>query len=314
MNQTTPEPILLDCLHNIAKQIFYTSCADDLHAVIVLRGSVLMRRWFGQRARPAADIDLECFYDSNPQEQWTDIGPERTFQTLVDYGKTMCRYAIRDVRGPVEYSPVVCPEDGTDLWVYGTPGVRYYTGWRWVSERTEGILQIDIAEPGSYALSDIGQSPLLFDSPFVTPTTDCEQLGWDSSLKETFSLQGYTQEMLLAAKLSWLVRGFTFCDTGQISHWSGEPKDLFDVHLLLTAGKLNKTRFLRCMNVVCLDDNLDWNKLRLFAQIAQKHPNDTAPNLFTHWSKFSKQHQTRLEDGPWTLTRRSAKLLKPLLT
>ena len=57
MSRLTPQEIVLvEFLRYLSQTVH-----DEEPVVLILRGSLLMRHWFGERARPAADIDLECF-------------------------------------------------------------------------------------------------------------------------------------------------------------------------------------------------------------------------------------------------------------
>ncbi len=124
--------------------------------VPVLRGSTLMRRWFGEAARPAADIDLEWFQ----QPGWGG-----RFASPVEHARGLCMFAVGDHRGsPIHFDPdVPTPSDGVSLWDYDTPGVRCYTGWTWAERNLRGVLQVDIAQAGSYDLA--GVAPETIDLP-----------------------------------------------------------------------------------------------------------------------------------------------------
>jgi hypothetical protein len=159
---------------------------------LVLRGSFLLRYWFGSEARPAADIDLECF------DRLVDPGYQR-FGSPVAHARALCLYATQGWHAPgrnassppgIEFQPID-PEDGTDLWDYGTPGERCYT--LWVAHNlndARGRLQIDLAQAGSYDLGDIPVEEMVLSPPETPP----------------FCFRAYTPEILLAAKLSWLIR------------------------------------------------------------------------------------------------------------
>src|SRR5262249_36919926 len=131
-----------------------------------------------------ADIDLECFVrpGTSPlteQEQWygrTLYGRGGEYESLVDFGKAMWRDAADSTlthpwqptraRPEIQFHETQVPEDGSSLWAYGTPGERYYVGWVW--HRRGGItgrLQIDIAEAGSYELTDISVANVQFVAP-----------------------------------------------------------------------------------------------------------------------------------------------------
>jgi uncharacterized protein (TIGR02996 family) len=306
-----PVEVLLEFLRLLRETV------SGSRLVPVLRGSLLLRHCFGDEARPAADIDLECFERPRLQpltaEEMRYIGPGRgdygEFESLVDYGKAICRYAAESTqyyrwdrsasRPAVEFQETEVPEDGSSLWTYGTPGQRYYVGW--ARGRQSGRLHIDIAEAGSYDLADIG-------------VADVElTVHWQGSLPgQPFHFPAYTAEMLLAAKLSWLLRSFKWqqCpgDTGP-PEWSGEPKDLFDAHLLLTKGKLRANLFEKSLMAVGAEDKLDWNNLTaLFKWVPALRDAD-----FPNWDGFCQQHQSILNRGPAEMMLTVMECLKPLL-
>src|SRR5262249_41888704 len=116
---------------------------------LVLRGSYLLRHWFDALARPAADLDFECF-------ERTRSAKYDRFGSATNYALTLCMYAAstwQHTSPSIEFFESEVPNDGTSLWAYGTPGERYYTGWRWHDRGgMTGNLQIDIAQAGSYDL------------------------------------------------------------------------------------------------------------------------------------------------------------------
>ncbi|MEL6179179.1 MAG: nucleotidyl transferase AbiEii/AbiGii toxin family protein [Myxococcota bacterium] len=284
----------------------------------VLRGSILMRHWFGEQARQAHDIDLECFPApwGSPEDGYRAYNG--VYASLVDMGKAMCRYTAYDNSSTVTYWGYddEGPIDGrVSLWTYGTPGERYYTAWNWNAEQLQGVLQLDLAEPGSYALDDIETCMITFPSPLAAyRVQDAELNGRPSGLRipataPSFTMRCYRQEMMLAAKLSWLLRGLV-CRPGHTPQWSGEPKDLFDVHLLLTCGDLHPETFQKCMNAVCVDDTIHWSSLDGLLDVAQT---PMPLDAFPRWGAFELGHAGRIEHGPWTLLCRIADRLAPLL-
>src|SRR5262249_37656716 len=147
-----------------------------------------MHHWFGELARTPADVDLECFERpfvpeegvEEDEEEWRGDGHGRRgeYESLVDLGKAMCRYAAissrrhrwRDDADPplVELEPTEAPADGANLWTYGTPGERYYAGWTWhegPKQRRTGRLQIDVAQAGSYTLDEIAVADVRLEAP-----------------------------------------------------------------------------------------------------------------------------------------------------
>ena len=285
----------------------------------VLRGSLLLQHWFGRAARPAADIDFECF--ALPREALDDIkmtNPEYykqhkegygyygEFESVVDLGKAMCRYAADSTRhyqwrlppGPrpdVEFEESDVPEDGESLWGYGTPGERYYTGWIWHErDGVRGRLQIDLAHPAVYDVADIAVADIrLTDSKGVA-----------------FCFPAYTQEMLLAAKLSWLLRGLKLQDERSALEWNGELKDLFDAHLLVTRGKLRADRFEKSMLAVTAEDKLDWKMLDALSDLRQPAMKDTD---FPGWPGFQQAFPEAITHAPAEMLRVVAERVDPLL-
>jgi uncharacterized protein (TIGR02996 family) len=207
----------------------------------VLRGSTLMKRWFGEAARPAADIDLEWF----PQPDW-----EGRFTSPIEHARVLCMLAVYQHRGSrIGFDQdIPVPSDGASLWDYATPGVRCYTGWTWTDRNLRGVLQVDIAQAGSYDLAR------------VAPETIELPRAWG----EPARLLAYTPEMLLAAKLSWIVRHVqrnTTAEGSPFLAFLGEPKDLFDAHLLLTEGCLRPEEFQNAFLAVAMEDKLDWQQV-----------------------------------------------------
>jgi len=286
-NPLPPQPVLLEFL-----RIMAPATEDEWETLIpVVRGSVLMQRWYGDLARPAADIDLECFdrgrtgeaaseFEEMLADQEEEERAELTerygswgeYESLVDYGKAMGRYSAQSTgpgwrdRGPspVEFTRTEdndVPEGTASLWTYGTPGARYFTNYIWHQNGgATGQIQIDFAESGHYKLDDIDTANVTFQAP-----------------GGSFEMLSYTPEMLLAAKLSWVLRSLKV--DGDSVTWSGEPKDIFDAHLLLThpvgedqkikqdmfegvnSGGLNAARFQKSLVAVGQEHGLDWAQL-----------------------------------------------------
>jgi hypothetical protein len=282
-----PEAVCIEFLRNLSEFLL----ADE-PVVLILRGSLLLRHWFGENAREAADVDLECF------ERRRGARGER-FPSLVDHGRGLCCYATQEGRSrPIGFVETDAPEDGQSLWTYGSPGERFYVGWVWPQrEGQSGRLQIDIAEAGSYDLNEIS-------------VADVSLTSIDG---QVFHFPSYTPEMMLAAKLSWLVRSFTrrIDDDGRVtSTWSGEPKDLFDVHLLLTKASLRAEVFQKSLLTVGADDELDWNNLEALFDVQQEKMTDSD---FANWEEFHQRHRALVSPGPVELLQTIADRLEPLL-
>ena len=113
-----PLEVLVEFLRRLSETVSHSD------PVLVLRGSVLLRCWFGPRARPAGDIDLECF------ERPADRVDSRFARSPVAHARALCVYATEQRSGCVQDRgssagvefEAIDPKDGTDLWNYGTPG------------------------------------------------------------------------------------------------------------------------------------------------------------------------------------------------
>ncbi|MCA9084957.1 MAG: nucleotidyl transferase AbiEii/AbiGii toxin family protein [Planctomycetaceae bacterium] len=274
--------------------------------LIVLRGSLLLKHWFGDRARVAGDIDLHCFRSSRPVV--ISDGDDSTFygdsyESLVDYGKAMCRYSAQSADADYSrwnrdttFPHLDTVDEATDLWAYGTPGQRYFTQWR-RSNGENGRLQIDIAEEG-YCTFDrldisvtefvVGNEPL----PFLT----------------------YSPETMLAAKLSWLLRGISVIpnetDDRLWMEWTGEAKDLFDTWLLLTEGHLNAESFQKSLLGFTLDDDIPWISLSALMTCHYEYHDSME---FPGWNAFTEAHPDLVDSPPIEMLRAIAERLRPLL-
>lgn len=310
MSTTPPPPVevLVEFLRDVVG-----SGADDYHGFVpVLRGSLLMHRWFGGRARPPADIDLECFDrpvtldpGDDPEEFERPAGTygrHGEFGSRVDLGKAMCRIAVnhgyygreRAASGIAFDHVGEPPADGASLWVYGTPGTRYYAGWSWAAHPDlSGRLQIDLAEPGPYALEDLG----IADEAFAAPGG------------VEFRIPAYSREAMLAAKVSWLVRGARRDEAGVT--WAGEPKDLFDAHLILTAGDdLRPDVFRRAMLAVGGADGLAWPAVGDLFAVAR---GPVGAGASPAWTAFAARHPGLAPADPAGVWAELAARLGPLL-
>jgi uncharacterized protein (TIGR02996 family) len=299
MAETTPAPappveVLLEFLRRLSETV------TEYDAALVLRGSLLLKCWFGPEARPAGDIDLECF------ETPVSRGDSRFSRNPVVHGRALCLYATEEWRPPeqdrggppdIEFEPID-PEDGTDLWDYGTPGERCYTLWVAHSlDDARGSLQIDLAQAGSYELSDIGVEAMELGAAGTTP----------------FRFRCYTPEMLLAAKLSWLMRGLkrpVGPDSAVPPQWTGQPKDLFDAHLLLTKTNLRTNEIENGLYAVGVEDKLDWLDLDYFLDAGTRMSDDD----FGNWEGFRRQNEALIDSGPAEMMRTVANRLRTLLS
>ena len=311
-----PTDVLVEFLYALTR----LNAEWDEGLVPVLRGSLLLHRWFGARARPPADIDLECFVrpdaprefdpdEPSYHEEGGPYGPPEgrfgrygEYVSRVDLGKAMCRYAagMGDYQRPgwsiglTFQGDENAPADGSDLWVYGTPGRRYYAAWQWPGHRpNSGRIQVDLSSPGPYTPDDLG----VVNEEFVAPGG------------ATFQAPAYSREAMLAAKVSWLVRGLARRRGGRVT-WAGEPKDLFDAHLLATADGLRPEVFRRALLAVGAADELNWNALDVLFDVRRIEVTDA---VFGNWAGFAHQHPELASTGPAALWAELADRLSPLL-
>lgn len=231
-----PFEVLVEFLHALQQLV------NDYDGIVpVLRGSTLLKHWFGDEARPAGDIDLEWF----PQP-----GNELRLAGAADRTRILCMYAVSDYNSsPIVFAEdIPVPSDGVSLWDYGTPGFRCYTGWTWTDRNLRGVLQVDLAQAGSYDLRGIST----------------EAIHLTRASGEQTSFLAYTPEMLLAAKLSWIARTWqrdTTAKGSKLGAFTGEPKDFFDAHLLLTKGHLRPEVFQSALLAVAMEDKLTEDQL-----------------------------------------------------
>ena len=258
--------------------------------VPVLRGSVLMKRWFGDAARPAVDVDLEWF----PQP-----GFELRRASVIDVAHRLSMFAV----GYFNNAAIIfdqnmsLPGDGVSLWEYETPGVRCYSGWTWANRNLSGLLQVDLAQAGAYDLSGVVAETIELPRATGKPAT----------------ILAYAPEMLLAAKLSWIVRHLerdAAEDGSGLVVFLGEPKDLFDAHLLLTSGNLRSDAFGNAWLAVAMEDKLDWRRIDFVLDdgLAIKEE-----GLSSNWKDFLDRHRTQVRDSPGQMLRTVIDRVRPLL-
>jgi uncharacterized protein (TIGR02996 family) len=316
-----PEEVQIEFLRALAETV--ASYGGTL--IPVLRGSMLMRHWFGAQARPAADIDLECFVPSGDAprprvvERYSEqgYGPDRAYESRLALGRAACRDAVESTI----YSPFRQHQDpsgiefaeGTSLastimtnlgfppaprvdslWSYGTPGERYFLNWKWWGRKgREGRLQIDVAESLTYGIDDIDTRPET----------------WMTHDERVFDFVGYTPEMLLAAKLSWLLRSFR-APKGNSAAWTGQAKDLFDAHLLITGQSLRAIEFQKSLTAIGIEDDLEWQYVDVLLSAGRRKPGD---HEFPNWKEFQNEHSHRLACGPGEMLAEIAAQLPALL-
>ena len=287
-NQSAPNPpppkeVIVEFLHALQQTV---NSYDRI--VPVLRGSTLLKHWYGKAARPAADIDLEWF----PQP-----GSEERFPSPIEHARRLCMHTLSNhERTPIVFDEdIPVPDDGVNLglWEYDTPGVRCYTGWRWVDRNLRGVLQVDIAQAGSYDLAGVAPQSIAFHRE------------WGESAQ----VLAYTPEMLLAAKLSWIVRHLQRKSTRGLA-FDGEPKDIFDAHLLLTKGPIQPEAFQNAFLAVAMEDKLDWKQIDvLFDPGLAVLEDDENSN----WTDFYARHENLINLPPAEMLRTVIAHLRPQL-
>ncbi|MFO0974867.1 MAG: nucleotidyl transferase AbiEii/AbiGii toxin family protein [Planctomycetaceae bacterium] len=278
----TPMEVYAEFLHSLNSTV---SSYDDL--VPVLRGSILMKHWFGEAARPAGDVDLEWF----PMDRYRS-----RFGSVVDHARALCMYALYNSDGrQIDFNEdIPIPPDGVSLWEYDTPGLRCYTGWTWeelsvngLSRIDSGVMQVDLAQAGSYSLAEI-----------VTETIELPRVP-----REPASFLAYAPEMLLAAKFSWIVRQIDCVpepDGSLRLHFKGEPKDLFDAHLLLTGRTVRPDLFQMAFLAVVKEDKLDSRRLAALLDSELTIPES---DWELSWPTFFHQHSALLQVPPHDMLR-----------
>src|SRR5262249_20335864 len=148
-----------------------------------------------------------------------------------------------------------------------------------------------------------------YDLAGVTPETIELRRDWGAPAR----LLAYSPEMLLAAKFSWIVRHVRRNSTPEGSYYLaflGEPKDLFDAHLLLTEGRLRPAVFQNAFLAVAMEDKFDWNQIDVLLDKGLALPeNDCFPN----WTDFWDRHETLVHELPPTMLQTVIARLRSLL-
>lgn len=267
---TPPMEVFVEFLDAIHRKI-----SSREQVVPVLRGSMLMKHWFGDAARPVADLDLEWF----PSPDWGG-----RFASPLEHARLLCGDSVDGHRdSPIVFDTTApIPSDGVSLWDYDTPGIRCYTGWTWHERRLSGLLQVDLALAGSYDLASV----------------DVETIELPRSWGEPARFLAYTAEMLLAAKLSWILRHLRRDLRrygADVLVFSGEPKDLFDAHLLLTIEPLRPEAFQDAFLSVAAEDRLDWRQMDILLDVDLPLSED---DWSQGWPSFFARHRTLLQAPP----------------
>jgi uncharacterized protein (TIGR02996 family) len=295
-NPSTPIRVMTEILRGLSDTV---SSQDPVFPVV--RGSLLLQVWYGDRARPAGDLDFEVF------ARLSDRG--NRFTSAVDHARGLCCYAVENLiyphAGNPEPSPIMFTGDWGDaeaeadengarpLWAYGTPGERFLLPWEWSDhDPSSGTLQIDIAESAAYPQGSF----------------EIENERFTGARGEPFQHPAYSREAMLAAKVSWLARGVKPTGDGRVA-WSGEPKDLFDAHLLATDDTVRPDVFRRAMLAIGAADGIDWNAFDTLFSLARTADDAT----FANWPAFAKRHPNLVERGPAALLAELAERLEPLL-
>lgn len=133
-------------------------------------------------------------------------------------------HSYRQSSSPIVFQETQTPGGNVRAFGIGTMALRDFAVMQDrlpEDHRLRGIQQIDAALAGSYGLMGI-----------ATETIEIPRASG-----EPIKFRGYSREMLLAAKLSWIVRNIrreTRLDARDVLAFSGEPKDFYDAHLLVT--------------------------------------------------------------------------------
>lgn len=183
-------------------------------------------------------------------------------------------------------------EHQQSLWTYGSPGDRFFLNWSADDTEQAGQLQIDIAQANPYTPADLEVSDETFTAPGGV----------------TFQVTAYSREAMLAAKVSWLVRSLNRTADGRVV-WAGEPKDLFDAHLLASDATLRPEVFRRAMLAVGTGDGLNWNALDVLFDVRRVTVTD---DDFGNWGAFARRHPKLARSGPVALWAELVDRLEPL--
>ncbi|NUP37508.1 MAG: nucleotidyl transferase AbiEii/AbiGii toxin family protein [Streptomyces sp.] len=179
---------------------------------LVLRGSVLLRAWYGEAAREPGDLDFVVVPDS-----W-QLEDERTDRMIDDIARAADLRARR-AAGPVRIDSRGAVSD--EIWTYDrVPGRRLVIPWR----ATE-----DGVPPGTVQLDFVFNEPL--PAP-AAPTSIPRYADPDGPPQESpeppIRLDAATPELSLAWKILWL-----------ITDMHPEGKDLYDAVLLAESTELS---------------------------------------------------------------------------
>ena len=119
--------------------------------------------------------------------------------------------------------------------------------------------------------------------------------------------------MMLAAKLSWLLRSLNRKNGDNppdTPRWKGDPKDIFDAHLLLTEGKLDAGNFRKSLMAVGAEDRLEWNNIEAIFDVRRENLSD---DDFANWQEFRQRYPRLVDRGSVEMLEEIADRLEPLL-
>ncbi|MBO8188674.1 nucleotidyl transferase AbiEii/AbiGii toxin family protein [Streptomyces spirodelae] len=234
-----------------ALDLALAAVADSPWAVhLVLRGSVLLRAWYGAAAREPGDLD---FVVEPADWQLADERTERMLEQLARHADLLSRRADGDVR--LDSRGAVHDE----IWTYDrVPGRRLVVPWT-----AEGL-------PGGAVQLDF-----VFNEPLPAPavTTPIPRPAGAPGGGATLELRAASRELSLAWKILWLA-----------SDMHPEAKDLYDAVLLAEDEQVSLPyELLRAVFRGVDHGYFDRNPLLLdwFGAEVSEH---------TDWSEFAKEY------------------------
>ncbi|MFK4182929.1 nucleotidyl transferase AbiEii/AbiGii toxin family protein [Streptomyces sparsogenes] len=177
---------------------------------LVLRGSVLLRAWYGEAAREPGDLDFVVVPDS-----W-QLEDERTDRMIEGIARA-ADLRSRRAGGPVRVNSRGAVSD--QIWTYDrVPGRRLVIPW------TPGE---DGVPPGTVQLDFVFNEPLPAPSAPTTIPRYADPDAPGASAEPPIRLHAATPELSLAWKILWL-----------ITDMHPEGKDLYDAVLLAESTEL----------------------------------------------------------------------------
>ncbi|MDX3225989.1 nucleotidyl transferase AbiEii/AbiGii toxin family protein [Streptomyces sp. ME19-01-6] len=178
---------------------------------LVLRGSVLLRAWYGEAAREPGDLDFVVVPDS-----W-QLEDERT-DRMIDGIARAADLASRRAGGPVRVDSRGAVSD--EIWTYDrVPGRRLVIPW------TPGE---DGVPPGTVQLDFVFNEPLPAPAALTAIPRHPGPDGPGEATEPPIRLNAATPELSLAWKILWL-----------ITDMHPEGKDLYDAVLLAESTELS---------------------------------------------------------------------------